>query len=152
MREILFRGKRMDNGQWVEAVSILRAVDGAVKEMYIAAKVGMELAVDSDGNLHAMTAGPHIAYYRVDPNTVGQFTGLTDKNGEKIFEGDIVKDHSGVVYPVVFSLTGFYLKYAPPHSHGFLFDLLPLSNYWHAHGAIIEAIGNIHDNPELLDQ
>lgn len=134
MREILFRGKHISSGEWVR---------------------GHYYTLD-----WSQTKTPDVAHYiwviggaseKIDPDTVGQFTGLTDKNGKKIFEGDIVKDESGVVYPVVFDLTGFYLKYAPPYSHGFHFDLLPLSNYWHAHGAIIEVIGNIHDQPELLE-
>ena len=120
MREILFRGKSIYTGKW--AVSVCP---------------------------HGVMRSGHLCDDFI-PDTVGQFTGLTDKNGKKIFEGDIVKDDSGVVYPVVFSLTGFCLKYAPPYSCGFHYDMLPLSNYWHAHGAIIEVIGNIHDNPELL--
>ena len=134
MREILFRGKNK-HGKWYYGyytegyyldgtpVSWIEVVDRKKKD----------------------TECPTVI-----PDTVGQFTGLTDKNGKRIFEGDVVKDDSGVVYPVVFSLTGFYLKYAPPYSCGFHYDMLPLSNYWHAHGAIIEVIGNIHDNPELL--
>ena len=122
MREILFRGKSPSNGEWVSGY--------LVSEKYI---------------------GNFLVCEPVIPDTIGQYTGLTDKNGRKIFEGDVVKDDSGVVYPVVFCLTGFCLKYAPPHSCGFRYDLLPLSNYWHAHGAIIEVIGNIHDNPELLE-
>lgn len=131
MREILFRGKA--GPTWVIG-SLLAWPDG---QMEICTQT-----TDEETQMDKLT---------VNPETVGQFTGLTDKNGKKVFEGDIVKDESGVVYPVVFELTGFYLKYAPPHSHGFHFDLLPLSNYWHAHGAIIEVIGNIHDNPELLE-
>lgn len=83
-------------------------------------------------------------------DTVGQYTGMPDKNKKLIYEGDIVRDESGTLYQVVWSGTGFYLKYDPPHAHGMYNDLLPLSNYWHAHGAIIEVVGNIHDNPELL--
>ena len=75
---------------------------------------------------------------------------MNDKNGKRIFDGDIVRDMNGTIYPVVWSGTGFYLRYDPPHAHGLHYDLLPLCNYWHAHGAIIEVIGNIHDNPELL--
>lgn len=149
MCEILFHGKRMDNGQWVEAVSILSTSDGDVKEMYIAAKVGMELAVDSDGNLHAMTAGPHIAYYRVDPNTVGQFTGLTDKNGRKIFEGDIVftehgsinEEDGNAVIEWDEDTARFVIKW-----DGLICDF---DNFY---GHDLEVIGNIYDNPELLEE
>lgn len=139
MREILFRGQTRRKGEKVW-------MDGS--------------PVDSNWVCGGVFQGPNRSViYGYDPiekhvvysDTVGQYTGLNDRNGKKIFEGDIVRDESGVVYPVVFDLTGFYLKYTPPHSHGGHFDLLPLSNYWHAHGAIIEVIGNIHDNPELLE-
>ena len=137
MREIKFRGKSDIYG-WMYGTFAL--IDGSchIFEKEDLTEDGHHIRQDSDRPTW------------VDENTVGQYTGLTDKNGKKIFEGDIVKDDSGVVYPVVFSLTGFCLKYAPPYSCGFHYDMLPLSNYWHAHGAIIEVIGNIHDNPELL--
>lgn len=127
MREILFRGKQKATGKWL---------CGDLRQWSEKRKGICDYALRRTLDVH--------------PETVGQFTGMIDKNGKQIFEGDIVKDHGGIVYPVVFELTGFHLKYAPPHSHGFHYDLLPLCNYWHAHGAIIEVIGNIHDNPELL--
>lgn len=74
MREILFRGKRTDNGEWVHGqyayLLNARTEDGEpIKHMIV------------DGTPFGQT---------VDPSTVGQYTGLTDKNGKKIFEGDIV--------------------------------------------------------------
>lgn len=145
MREILFRGKSVNNGEWAEGFLVIDTIfceDAAPVKHY---------------HIDEMNLGTFPVEFQsgisetVDPETVGQFTGMTDKNDKKIFEGDIVKDESGVAYPVVYGLTGFFLKYASPHSHGFHYDLLPLSNYWHAHGAIIEVIGNIHDNPELVE-
>ena len=149
MREILFRGQtrkygekvRMGDGQklpghWVYG-GVLQGV-GSHSIIY--------------GGENVNDPGENLDKWCVHTDTLCQYTGMKDKNDKKIFEGDIVKDNSGVVYPVVFSLTGFCLKYAPPHSCGFHYDLLPLSNYWHAHGAIIEVIGNIHDNPELLEE
>lgn len=73
---------------------------------------------------------------------------ITDKFCDRIESGDIVRDNEGKVYLVEFTMSGFFLKYS---SYGY-HELVPLRNFWHAHGPIIEVIGNIHDNPELLKE
>ncbi|MDY4592599.1 MAG: YopX family protein [Eubacteriales bacterium] len=131
MREILFRGKRVDNGEWVYGDFLTDGID------YTTA-----IRVHNANGFGTVIA--------VIPETVGQYTGLPDKNGKKIFEGDIVKtkkygkiiEHSCVndydIFKVVYEPCVFRLKNA---HRGF--NLV-------GNGVEYEVIGNIHDNPELL--
>ena len=135
MREILFRGKTY-NDKWVQG--LLVQMDDHLTQIR---KLG------SDG----------IGYYdySIVPSTVGQYTGLTDKNGKKIFEGDIVditqydnvyhKVHRCCKSKVFFSNFAFRTNAAPDYE-----DEEPLS-YWFWHDCDFEVIGNIYDNPELLE-
>lgn len=135
MREILFRGKREDNREWVE---------GSLSLEY------GEATQDGNRKVDYRILGMRCDCDYVIPETVGQYTGLTDKNGKKIFEGDIVKDHeSGLYGEVVFSTAqdGF------DGMSGFMVDdindgLQNYNGFWH----LVEIIGNIHDNPELLKE
>lgn len=136
MREILFRGKRKDNGEWVEG--------------YFCRKYFSELPHDRCVIQYKTECTkewrPDYMVAEVIPETVGQYTGLTDKNGKKLFEGDIVKD-SFLLGKVV---------YATPQDGfdgiaGFMVDdvfdgLQNYNGFWHQ----VEVIGNIHDNPDLL--
>ena len=83
MREIIFRGKRADNGEWVygSLITERNMFDGNLMTMHI-----QDIEEPYDDNL-------------IDDETVGQFTGLTDKNGTKIFEGDILSAHLDDGYP-----------------------------------------------------
>ena len=130
MREILFRGKRIDNGEWVY---------GSYVEQYGAHEIYLTDGVDSEYGFDR---------YHVDPSTVGQYTGMTDQNGKKMFENDIVlcTEPLGMGYreirgKVAYKLTGFVVdcgKFNTTLSGG-----LTQSPYY--------VVGNIHDNPELLD-
>lgn len=121
MREILFRGKMKNTGEW------------AFGNLNITIK-GTNIITPDDT--------PIGRYGAVFPETVGQFTGQTDKNGTKIFEGDIIKYHNLWVYTVRFDneRLGFYINDENIES-SFLGNL---------YGERCEVIGNIHDNPELL--
>ena len=142
MREILFRGKRIDNEEWVE---------GYLRRTTL---------------FNASEAPPHwrmafiieppfeepftCEWAEVDPATVGQYTGLTDKNGKRIFEGDVVDciarmDRANCV--VIFEEGEF--------------RLVPERNYktyvtgggYHALRCFEkEVIGNVHDNQELMKE
>ena len=133
MREILFRGKRIDNGEWIEGAYFPKN-DNYPATIYI-----------DDG----------LGTY-VDPATVGQYTGLTDKNGKKIFEGDIVRHHNDNPYalPSIFEkgkvywdeqYCGWRRTSNGAFHHGCVktYRIAPDCNY--------EVIGNIYDNPELLE-
>lgn len=139
MREILFRGKRLDNGEWVSGT------------MYRIAR---------DLNPFIMVEDKHGCSYAVDEETVGQFTGLKDKNGKRIFEGDMIKPfddeidkmvvefHHGLFLLCLYGDRGYMAEYGWEEEGNYgCFEAEPLSSY----GDYIEIIGNIHDNPELLE-
>ena len=158
MREILFRGKCKDSGKWYEGYYVhLRKTTYCFKEDYDR---------NPDNDMHQiifeemMDWGLPNQHFRVDvlPETVGQYTGLTDKNGKKIFEGDIVKCSDatydyGFVAVVMFGNPngeynwGFQLKRIRGASANT--DILLWVDMEEG-GAYTEVIGNIHDNPELL--
>ena len=118
MREILFRGKRLDNGEWAEG-DLIQAPDGRA-------------AISTEEDLLG-----------VDPETVCQYTGLIDKNGRKVFEGDIIrfekKTYTVVWLEEIASFDSKPLKgerCRPSMNKGTM--------------KVSEVIGNIFDNPELL--
>lgn len=141
-REIKYRGKDVKSKQWIygtyykhEKVTLcpmgLTEKDIKENELHLIINGGF-----SDWNLPAKLNG-----YEVIPETVGQFTGLTDKNEKDIYEGDIY--HQGdknILYVVVWHDNGFVGKQIRANSYAGL-------SYWKDR---IEILGNIHDNPELL--
>lgn len=149
MREILFRGKT-DDGEWVygsfcmdarEQFNGLCGVDGFIR-LYDKAKGKMQT-------------------YEVDRETVGQYTSLKDKNGKRIFEGDMIKPfddevdkmvvefHHGQFLLCLYGERGYMAEYGWEEEGNYgCFEAEPLSSY----GDDIEVIGNVHDNPELLDK
>lgn len=130
MRKIIFRGKRVDNGEWILG-SLIKVRMGRVISWII---FKSDFAVKGDGV-------KSLGHARVDPETVGQCTGLKDMNGKWIFEGDIVrngKENGKIEYSeteAVFQV---------------VFDVW-LTDFGHYYGAEFEVVGNIHDNPELLE-
>ncbi len=133
MREILFRGKSLRN-EWVYGGYVGICNGGKIAELTV-----IHIIEKCDNEL-------------VKTETVGQFTGLTDKNGKKIFEGDIVKIHrkylnagceEDCLYEVIW------------HKHWCcwaLRNLKPTQCCYLSDVKDGEVIGNIHDNPELLGE
>lgn len=129
MREILFRGKRVDNGEWVEGYYVAYRVTGG-------------------GVLYHHIKNSNNTY-QIHPESVGQFSGLLDKNRKKIFEGDLVKvpddwDEygfmAGEIREIYFFFGGFRLMPKEGKSYGHYIE----------DTGVFEIIGNIHDSTNNL--
>ena len=118
MREILFRGKRVDNDAWVE---------GLLTIMW--------------GQYHIIQPNDENTAYPIILKTIGQYTGMTDKNGTKIFEGDII-DFSGRSDGEGYGVVQYDVDET---EFGIVYDSI-----YYSRG--IEVIGNIFDNPELSEE
>lgn len=130
MREILFRAKRTDNKGWVE---------GLLTIMW--------------GQYHIIKPSDENTAYPIDPETICQYTGLTDKNGRKIFEGDIVKINNDV--KEVFEISDGAVVYrggsfiiGGSNGNGTLNSLFAITDINYVLRG--EVIGNIFDNQELI--
>ncbi len=125
MREMLFRGKRIDGLGWVF---------GDLLTEYI----------HHEG--WTIVHGGCV-YFEVIPETVGQYTGLEDRNGVKIFEGDIVRDKWNCYTPIF--QNGIYMAFNVDYLHLKKQEPSTQFNVIWRNGC--EIIGNVHDNPELLE-
>ncbi len=135
MREIKFRGKRLDNGEWVYGYYFIEERD--IEDGIIWRDIPQI----------QQRYGDHYQYYDVDPSTVGQYTGLHDKNGKEIYEGDICncreyecfgkvewnEDEAGFFFCVAYEGGGFEEE----RLYEYVDEL--------------EVIGNIHDTPKLSE-
>lgn len=128
MRDIKFRGKRLDNGGWVYG-------DFTRRKSRYAPQLDTTYGIsDEFGTFRA-----------VDQSTVGQFTGLCDKDGKEIYEGDIISAYNGRIKgPVIFDKRGlaFGVPNGPNEIYQFSMNFLESKD--------IKVIGNIYENPELL--
>lgn len=141
MRNILFRGKQVDTGEWIEGYYAKQS-----NHSCFASQLKYQHFIFVDVCMDISLGG--LIKFEVVPETIGQYTGLTDKNGKKIFEGDVIKcisrfDAKDMV--VIFEKAEFHLV-----------DCQRYKNYTECCGyryfgtLETEVIGNIHDNSELL--
>ncbi|MFN0675681.1 YopX family protein [Listeria monocytogenes] len=130
MREIEFRGKRIDNGEWVYG-NLMQFEDSATFIFADERKGASTLTYAHFiiNNMHA-----------IDEKTLGQYTGVKDKNGKKIFERDICWEEHNECYGVVKFEEGKFL---------YVWENIA-EDLWEVADSI-EIYGNIHENPELLE-
>lgn len=124
MRVILFRAKRKDNGKWVYGNYTF--ADNNCQQCFVFQNKAFE--------------------FEVDPKTVGQYTGLTDKNGTKIFEGDIVHFKTTAYHfkNCRIKYQSCYARYCAIDNKGYEYPMDKAFEY--------EVIGNIHDNPRIVKE
>lgn len=140
MREILFKGKRIDNGEWVVGQYVNTCYPGNGKETG-----------------HFIVVYPN-EYHEIYTSTLCQFTGLCDKNGKKIWENDIIKYHFGENYaPIKYGCYQNCFDSQKTEHVGFYVDwsddkcLRKDLGYW-INMVDTMPVGNIFDNPELLQE
>lgn len=160
MREILFKAKRKDNGEWVE---------GGYAESKGKTFIGIDISISID--VFEVFCTPIIRWIEVDPETLCQFTGLCDKNGKKIWENDILMCHGNsedlakVAFgefgvrnietgSIVDKVIGWHYEIIPTDTisrcEPFCWSM-PLTKYY-IDRCEMEVVGSIFDNPELLQE
>ena len=142
MREILFRGKRVDNNQWTEGFLSFVYTDGKNSNSFI--------YTDKAQIYSPVEVRSHDVYTA----TVGQFIGLCDKNGVKIFEGDVLRDELGddgiiTYFESIASFRSGTFRYRVGNE---VWNLNEGDPNRPTQLQYTEVIGNIHDNPELVGE
>lgn len=130
MREIKFRGKRLDNGEWIYGSLLVSHFKDDKKERYFITQF----------------SGNYTFEHEVDPATVGQFTGLKDKSGREIWEDDVMRfitEFGETMTSEVAFMNGFF--YVQGEDDDDIYGITYAVESMNA-----EIIGNIHDTPELL--
>lgn len=146
MREILFKAKRIDNGKWIEGYLFDNGFDGEEKKYFI----GGLIIEKYNGTACDEWDITGIDFCEIDPETLCQFTGLCNKNGNRIWENDILMAHLDEFYPedatyetVEWNTAGWVTHEAGSTDREYI-DKFDLEYY--------EVVGNIFDNPELLQE
>lgn len=134
MREILFKAKRIDNGEWVEGFLFKMQMDDGYTWC-----IGEEPLTAND---YSEIIGCGRTWFFINHHTLCQYTGLTDKNGNKIWENDIVKDTD-------IHLLGS-VEYDEEHGMYVINEVNDGYQNFQEFWSCTEVVGNIFDNPELL--
>ena len=148
MKDLIFRGKSLDNGEWIVGGSILQLMNDGKPEAYIVGSgtLCVESHEEDTGNIVGIDA---CLFRKVDPKTVGQYIGLEDKNGAPIFNGDILSANLDEYNPEDETInfvkwSGFGWCSVQPG-----YDPDPISAF---DMGIWTIVGNVHDNPELIER
>lgn len=138
MREILFKAKRTDNGEWVQGYLVENTYTDY--RSFIVTSACWEVENEKSSDFIETDV------YEIDPETICQYTGLTDKNGKKIWENDIVKHE-------ISSGLGQVIWYQEDYI-GWIVDDIWIDGQQYSHEMFneCEVIGNIFDTPELLEE
>ena len=134
-REILFKAKRKDNGEWVEGYYVY-----CRKRHYILPVLNKAIGFDERED----------EWVEADPNTICQYTGLTDKNGKRIWENDICDRKEKYPEIVTYNKGDWRLDYSYALGKEKHFCACNLG-FYACERKCVEVIGNVFDNPELLE-
>lgn len=148
-REIKFRGKRLDNGEWVFG-NLLQICGGYI--IYHGSQTESD-EFEDDGKTAIYLYKNEVS--AVDPSTVGQFTGLLDRNGKEIYEGDIITVIGNYPRVILWDKVSWAIMPCELYNdkHFWVMNLQhPGNDWWEEFANEMNIVGNIDDNPELLKQ
>ena len=151
-REILFKAKRIDNGEWVMGGSIIQFLDDGVRSFYMP-QFNEKCICKHDEVTDDILEFQNTRFYKVDGATICQYTGLTDKNGNKIWENDVCvcKKRGCAFFGCVVKWNQVKARFdVNAMSFDFPMTLEECIDGISINGLDYEVIGNIFDKPELL--
>lgn len=134
----LFKAKELDDGEWVQGYYV-KGLNMYDKEVYLI----------FEPNTMFYSSGETDGWYKVYPTTICQCTGLKDKNGTLIWENDIARDEHGNFYKAIWQNNYYQFSWICVKSD--VFSIGAKWNLWSIKSFEIEVIGNVFDNPELLE-